>query len=288
MRKVSLIVILLLITLITNGCFKRDTMEDIDIYTTAYPIEYIVSILYKEHAQINSIYPNDVNINQYTLTEKQIRDYSKAHLFIYNGLSKEIDYALDLINTNQNIKIIDAAMGMEYTNYVEEIWLDPANLLMLAQNIRNGFHEYIENPYLKKEIDDNYDYLKLTISELDAEMKDIVSDAKYKTIVVGSDLLKFLEKYNLNVISLEENEELTAKTINDVTTMIQNEEIKYIYLINNEKPNNTINNLLKDNKLELLSIHSISNLNEKQRENKEDYITLIKANIELIKKELYK
>ena len=43
---VSLILCLFLIT----GCFKRDTMEGIDIYTTIYPIEYITNRLYAKRA----------------------------------------------------------------------------------------------------------------------------------------------------------------------------------------------------------------------------------------------
>ena len=42
--------------LLTTGCIKRDSLEDIDIYTTIYPIEYITERLYGEYSNINSIY----------------------------------------------------------------------------------------------------------------------------------------------------------------------------------------------------------------------------------------
>ena len=53
---------------------------------------------------------------------------------------------------------------MKYTYEIEELWLDPANFLMLAQNIRDGLNEYISNHYLKTEIDNNYEDLKLKLS----------------------------------------------------------------------------------------------------------------------------
>ena len=32
-----------------SGCFKRDSMENINIYTTIYPIEYITNRLYGDY-----------------------------------------------------------------------------------------------------------------------------------------------------------------------------------------------------------------------------------------------
>src|SRR5574344_146312 len=74
---------------LTTGCFKRDDMENIKIYTTVYPITYIINALYGNYSTITSIYPNNVDINNYELTDKQINDYSKGNLFIYNVISNE-------------------------------------------------------------------------------------------------------------------------------------------------------------------------------------------------------
>jgi zinc transport system substrate-binding protein len=288
MKKLILLFIVCILSLTTSGCFKRDTMEDIQIYTSVYPVEYIVNQLYGKHATITSIYPDGVDFHNYHLTSKQVKDYSKGQLFIYNGLSKEADYAVSMVNQNKNIKIIDISMGTEYTNEIEELWLNPSNLLMLSQNIRNGFHEYISNPYLNKEIDRNYDELKLAISELDAEIKLTVEDASNKTIVVSNDLFKYLEIYGLNVISLEDNNNLTDRIISDVQTMISNNQIKYIYMKKGETPNNTIKNLIQATNVQTKELNTISTITEQQRLNKEDYITLTKGNIDLIKLELYK
>ena len=84
MKKNLIIINIILITIITTGCdlIKRDTLEDITIYTTSYPIEYIVNYLYGEHSTVLSIYPNGTNINKYTLTSKQIKDYSEMDMYI--------------------------------------------------------------------------------------------------------------------------------------------------------------------------------------------------------------
>ena len=80
MKKFLLVLSIFLIVL-TTGCFKRDTMEDISIYTSVYPIEYIVNRLYGKHAEVNSIYPDGIIVDKYTLTDKQLEvDLLKINL----------------------------------------------------------------------------------------------------------------------------------------------------------------------------------------------------------------
>ena len=279
--------ILTSILLCLTGCFKRDDMEDITIYTSVYPIEYITTELYGENSKINSIYPNGVNINNYILNDKQIKDYSKTNMFIFNGLSSEKDYVSSMFRNNKNLMIIDSTQTMEYTYKVEELWLDPSNFLMMALNIKKGLSEYSSNHYLKEEIENNYDTLKVNVSNIDAKLKLLSENADKKTLVVDNDLFKFLEKYGFTVISLEETDTLTNKTVIDVETLIKNGNVKYIYTIDNESLNNTVKNIIEKTNAEVIQLHSISNLTEKERNNKENYLTLYNENIELLKKELY-
>ena len=155
--------ILCMITMIlligTTGCIKRDNLE------------YITERLYKDHSTIYSIYPNEVDIASYELTEKQIKDYSKGNMYIFNGFSKEKDYVAQMFEHNKNLMIVDTTLSMEKTEHQEELWLDPSNFLMLALNIKNGLLEYISNHYLAEEIESNYENLKIEISNLDAKIK---------------------------------------------------------------------------------------------------------------------
>ena len=264
-------------------------MEDIKINTTSYPIEYITTSLYGEHADsINSIYPDNVDINNYKLTSKQLKDFSNDDLFIYNGASKEPDYAIELLNTNKKIKIIDAAKGMDYSYDIEELWLDPFNFLMLAQNIKNGFYEYIEDPYLKEKIDEKFDKLDVKVSELDVDFKTSSDNAVNKTIIVSNDVFKYLEKYGFNVISLEENDNLTNKTISDVKSLIKDGTNEYIFMKNGEEQNNTIKKIVNSTNVKIETLHTLSNLTEEERNQNKDYLSIMKENIEKLRKELYK
>lgn len=281
--------ICLLILLGITGCslFKRDSMENINIITTNYSLEYIIQKLYGENALVSSIYPDGTNINNYSFTEKQIKDFSKKDMFIYMGLTKDSSQAVTFLNKNNNIKIIDATYGMQYKYKEDELWLNPSNLLMIAQNIKNGLGEYITNTYLLKNIDDLYNELKVSLSTLDAEYKTSVQNANNKTIFTNDDSLLFLEKYDLTVISLDENNENYEKNLALFKNYIKNGTVKHLYVYENNNTTETINEIIKD-KVETVPFRNLKNITDEERENDKNYLTIMYENLENLKKELYK
>ena len=201
------IILLILSIFLLTGCslFKSDALMDVDVYTTTYPVSYIINYLYGDNANIYSIYPNGVNFKEYELSEKKLNEFAKSSLFVFNSQDIDRNYAVSMLNKNSNLKLIDATLGMNYTYSIEELWLNPYNYLMMAKNTKTSLNEYIEDPYLNKEINQKYEELQYELSKLDATYKETLKNAKYTTIVTDNELFKFLEKYNIEVISLEED-----------------------------------------------------------------------------------
>lgn len=282
-NKIKTFLLIITCVLIFTGCFKRDNMEGINIITTVYPLEYISTRLYGENSVINSIYPDGINIQEYKISSKEYKDFSKQDLFIYNGLTTDRDIALKLLNKNKDILIMDANFGMEFQYGIEELWLNPSNLLMISQNIKNSLSELIDSKYIKNEITSSYEELKVELSELDADIKLLSENAKNKTIVVASKSLQYLNKYGFDVIFIDDTTE-TENNIAKVKKLIDNNSIKYIYILENDKESKIFEQLKSDKKITPLTIDKIDNITDEQRDNKEDYITLMKQNIELLKK----
>ena len=115
----------------------------------------------------------------------------------------------------------------------------------------------------------------------------MAENANDKNIVVSSDLFKFLEKYNLKVYSLEENENLTDKTKEEVKKLINNGQIKYIFVRNDEEINSTIQSIIDETNVEVLYLHTLTNLKEEERKNNDDYISIMNDNLDLLKQEVY-
>lgn len=288
MRKITNVILILFITICLTGCIKRDNMEGITIYTTNYPSEYITKRLYGSFSKVKSIYPDGVNINNYKLTDKQLADYSNSDLFIFNGLNNEKNYVTKMRKNNKNLKIIDTTLSMEYDNSIEQLWLDPSNFLMMAQNVKTGLNEYIDSYYLRNKINENYEKLKIEASNLDAKMKEIVTSASSKSIVVSSNTFKYLEKYGLKVYSLDEKNSDVNVTYKEVLKLINKGDIKYIFIKSNDKTNHYVQSLQKQTNVIVQSWHTLSNLSEIERSEKKDYFSIMNNNLELLKNELYK
>lgn len=288
MKRKLILIFLCTLCFLFTGCFKKDNLEGIEIVTTAYPYEYITNYLYGQHSLVTSIYPDGTDISNYHLNSKIIDDYSKKELFIYNGLGSDTDLALKLLDKNKDMMIIDATSGIDLTYGEEELWLNPSNLLMISQNVKNGLDEYITNNYLKKEIDTAYEELKIKLSELDADIRLTAQNATRKTIIVNEDSLKFLERYGFTIISLdEENEPVTDKTISTVKSLIESNEVGHLFILEKSKTNKIMQSIIEETGVATFTFKKIDNMTDEERDSSKDYFSLMQDNIDLLKSELY-
>lgn len=284
-KKISFIILLIGLFLL-SGC-STDSMENITIYTSVYPIEYVTSELYGNYSTIYNMYPQGINPYDYKLTKKQIKDYGNSDLVIYNGLGKEKDYIVTMVNDNKKLKIIDSTNRIEYKYSQDEVWINPSNVLMVARNIREGLKEYIVSENLDKKIDDNYEALKINISNLDVELKEMAENASNKDIIVQDNELTFLSKYGLNIISLDE-ETVTDKIYNDASNAASSGDIKYIFILSGKESNEYTNKLIEENSdLEIVYIDPINNISTEDKNAGKNYVTIMNDNIDKLKQELF-
>ncbi len=269
-----------------TGC-RNDSMDNIEIIVTNYPNEYVVKSLYNNHATISSIFPDGVDIDDYKISKKQKKEVAKKDLFVYNGLlEKERNLAVELLAINPDLKIIDTAYVLETDYSPEELWLNPSSLLMMSQNVRLSLNEYASSTYLRKDVDEAYEELKITLSELDADYRIAFDSTDNKTIVVANSALKYLEKFGLNVICVDD--QATQKTLSDVENLIKAGGINYIFKFRDEEEGENAKNLLANYPaIQTIELHKLDNITDAERSEKEDYVSLMEDNLELIKKELY-
>ena len=284
MKKIKYLLLGLFILTLT-GCFNNDSMDNISITTSIYPIEYVTNILYGDHSTITSIYPKDTDTNSFEITNALLDQYSDKNMFIFNGLSDESKHVKYLLKKNNNLKIIDVTSNMQYDYSKEELWLDPNNLLTIANNMRKGFREYINSTYLINEIDENYEKLKIELSNLDGRFYSTVKNASNTTIIVSDDAFAYLEKYGIKVISLDPDT-AKEKTINEAKQLISNNVCSYIF-VKYKEDNEDINNFINETGVSKMELYTMTNLEDIDVE-KTNYITLMNQNLENLKLELYK
>ena len=287
MKKIKFVILSIIIFSLT-GCFNKSNMDNADVKVSVYPIEYITERLYGKYSKIKSIYPDDMD-EDYIVNDKLLNDYSSTNLFIFNGNNdNENDYVYKMFTTNKKLKIIDSTSSLNYNNKIEELWLDPMNFLTMANNIKKGLKEYINEAYIRKEIDDNFDTLKIDLIQLEADYRETASRANSKTIIVGDDVFSYLSKYGMNIISLEESKKYSKKNYVSTEKLIKNGQVKYIYIKKGQKINNNIKQLKEKYNIELIELNIMNTLSSEDKKNGKDYISIMHDNLELLKQELYK
>lgn len=284
MKKIKLLIMSILAISLLNGCsLKTNNLENAKIYTTIYPVEYIIDYLYGENSEIESIYPVDVNLDEYELTDKQIDNYAEGDLFVYIGLGKEKDIAKKFLNKNDELLIIDATYGLNYNEDIRELWLAPNNFLMLAKNIKNSLNEYLDNSFKEEDVTLKYDELYESVSWVDAELRNVATTAKENennTIVVSSNLFKFLESYGFNIISLEDIEESGSENaINDIKSKFKNSTYTKILKLNSETNTELMSDLEKKYKAEIVYLNDIVT----NSDTASDYVSIQYENIAVIR-----
>ena len=257
-KKVLLFIIGIIIIILTSSCsIKKDDLENALIYTTVYPINYLTKYLYNDYGNISSIYPKDCDVDNYKLTNKQINNYAKADLFIYNGLSKEKELAKKLINKNKKMLIIDVSYGLKLQNDSAELWLSPNNYLMLAKNIKDNLIEYLTSKIIIEEIEKNYKNFEENISIMDALLHSYGSEAEENNkniIITSSNTFKFLNNYGFNVISLEDSANLKENKLNAIKNNFSTKKYKYILTINTDQNNDVIKELTDNYNAKLILV----------------------------------
>lgn len=262
-----------------SGCGEEALVNN-DVYTTIYPTLYLTEFLYGEDRNVLSIYPSGADVGSYELTDMQKENYSKAGLFVYNGLTNEKELAREFLNNNPELLLIDVSYGLNYEYAIEELWLSPNNYLMLAKNIKNNLLDYTTSTVLKENIEDRYKEIEEELSFMDAELRSVAMEAKSDgnaTLVVSSNKLLFLENYGFQVIVLgdEENE--------SISELFDDGDVSDIYLCDIDQKNDFITSLENEYDANIINVDTMYTLTDEEASGNKTYLTIMREFIDNIR-----
>lgn len=283
MKKIKTL-LLVMVLLLTTACNSKNT-EGLNILTTVYPIAYITEEIY-EQGNITSIYPDGADVENYNLTNKQIKEYSDNDVFIYNGLSNELTTAKNLINKNSKLKVIDVAYGLKFNNGIEELWLSPNYYLMLATTIKTNLQDFTDSKYANEEIEKKYKELEETLSVMDAELRNVAksaNDINKGTIVASSNMFKYLDNYGFKVISLEDEVNLTSVSLNNIKSNFKDGTYSTIFMKDTDEKTDLIKILEEEYGAKIVTVNTMTTLSTENKNNNENYLTIMKDYLEDIK-----
>ncbi|MEH6993560.1 zinc ABC transporter substrate-binding protein [Neobacillus drentensis] len=297
--------------------------NSLTVYTTIYPLEDFTKKIGGSYVEVQSIYPPNVDAHSYEPSTKDMINLADSDLFIYTGAGIEgfAEKATEALK-KEEVQILKAAEGInliESSHYDEHhedenehsekeehaeseaheeeghdhgeldphIWLDPVLSINLANNIKNSLSELM--PEHATEFETNFKQLKNELEKLDQEFKTIIESSKTRNLLVSHAAYGYWEKrYGIETIAitgLSPTQEPTQKELQAIIEESTEHNIHYVIFEQNVSPK--IAKIIQEEiGAKSLTLHNLEAVTEENIKQKDDYFSIMRKNLETIKKVL--
>ena len=321
---VSLLSLLILLGACGSNVSSTDNDEStLSIYTSIYPLEDFTKKIGGSHVNVKTLIPPGADSHTYEPTSKEVLDIAKADAFIYNGLGME-SYAENIHDTlkDEDVLMVIASEGAEAIAHEHEhdhgeesheheheeegsgneheedthhhhgdedphIWLDPHRAIILAENIKDTLVTL--KPDAKEEFEKNFEDVKGELESLDEQFHELVETKENPEMMVSHAAYGYWEEsYGIKQIpiaGLSSSQEPSQSELAEIIELAKEKEIKYVIFEQNVTPK-VAEVIQGEIHAEALYLHNLSTLTEDDLENKEDYFSLMKKNLETLNEAL--
>lgn len=319
------VLVTLLMSIVLVGCSISDNNnnsenEDInksdtnvlEIYTSLYPFQYVTEQIGGDTVMVRSIIPPGTDAHTYDPTSKEIISIAKGDALFYLGAGMEA-FAETVAESlaSQDVKLIEIGEdkslfieneheyehdhdqehndhGHHHGDYDPHVWLDPIRLTQIAETVKDELISLNSNE--KELYEENYQSLKRELLLLDESFQDVIDQKAYNYILVSHAAYGYWEdKYGIEQISvngLSSSSEPSQKELANIINQTKEYDLKYILFEQNTS--NRVSEIIQDEiGAEAAIIHNLEVLTEEDIENNEDYLSIMKTNLETLDKVLH-
>lgn len=319
---ISMFTLVLLLAACNADDTKKDTNESqqkedaLSVYTTVYPLQYFTEQIGGEFVDVSSIYPAGANEHSFEPTQKDMMALADADLFFYIGLGLEgfVENAQKTL-ANEDVKLVATAAnvtedqlhistghthaeheehddhGHEEEHAHEEhdahVWLSPIISQQLALTIKDELVKAL--PEHEATFNSNYEQLVTDLAALHSDFEEMAATTTKKTFFVSHAAFGYIAgHYGFNqvpVAGLNSQSEPSQKELTAIVDLANKENIQYIFFEQNVSSKLT-EIIQKEVKAETLTLHNLSVLTKEDIQNNEDYFTLMRKNMDVLKQAL--
>ncbi|KGM45682.1 metal ABC transporter substrate-binding protein [Neobacillus niacini] len=294
------------------------------VYTTIYPLEDFTKKIGGSYVEVKSIYPPNVDAHSFEPSTKDMVALANSDLFIYTGVGIEgfAEKATEALE-KEDVQVLKAADGIELIESTDDhhhddeeghsdenegehtgsenhggeehnhsdvdphVWLDPVLSITLANNIKNSLSKLM--PEHAAEFETNFKQLKSELEKLDQEFKTTIESSKTKNLLVSHDAYGYWEKrYGIEAISisgLSPTQEPTQKELQAIIEESTEHNIHYV--IFEQNVSTKVAKIIQEELgAKSLSLHNLEAITEENIKQKDDYFSIMRKNLETIKKVL--
>ncbi len=215
-----------------TGCAAEINEKPV-IYTTVYPVEFIVSELIGDNAMVKSIIPAGGDPHSFEPTQQDIRALADSNIYFYLGLhiesmAEDISKALENENV-VSVRLVDYFYETMVDDGIdnEHIWINPLYNIEISKGVSAVLVE--EFPEVEDEILLNLSRLTLEFEKIDQAYFDLMekylsgnieTDIKRDTIIVSHDSFAYYERYGIKSIPVKDESHTKDPTQLEIAMII--------------------------------------------------------------------
>ena len=309
----SITLVLMAIMLISTGCNNQPEVEkdQLQVYTSSYVLADFTEKIAGELVDVTNIIPPGVDSHDFEPSARQMADLQNANLFLYNGagldawvnkLSDAMKEKVLFVDSTQNISLITREEEDEHQederneegSHEDEhghegeidphVWLDPTNAILQSETIKDALIQI--DPENNEVYQQNFNTLKEELIKLDELYLSTLENAKRKHIFVSHSAFGYLTKrYKLEQVAitgLNPQDEPSPQEMMNIVNKAREFEIEYI-LMEPLVQSKYAQTIMKEIGAKSLILHPIDGLTKSEIEKGEDYFSIMKNNLEVLK-----
>ena len=209
------------------------------LLTTFLPAHSLASSIAGEHAEIRNLLQESVNLHDYQLTPRDLRQLASADLIIINGLGMEtfLERALPNLGPNAESKLVALSRGLagqliparhdhagrghdHAHDFNPHIWLDPILAAHAATNILTALQK--ADPAHSADYANNARALIQRLHDLDREIAAKTAPLKSVPFITYHDAFPyFVRRYGLNLVAVVEQVPEVAPSPREMRRLLQ-------------------------------------------------------------------
>lgn len=294
--------IIISIVLLLASCSAKHVEEKTTdkIFTTIYPIHFLVTELIGDEVEVQSVYPPGVDAHSYEPTTKEMLEIASGKAFIYLGLGMEgfaekaksalKNSDVNFIEIGEHKELFSQGADMEDSHTLEvdpHLWFDPLRMIKMAKIIKNEVTSLF--PEQGQTIEENYNQLKKKLQKLDESYQETITQGQKSHILVSHGAYQYWEdRYGIRQIpisGLTSTEEPSQRELANLINQAEKHNIKYV-LFERHSSNKTAEIIRNTLKAKKAYIHNLEVLFDEDIKAGEDYFSLMKENLRVLEKAL--
>ncbi|MFS0820712.1 metal ABC transporter solute-binding protein, Zn/Mn family [Bacillus sp. 1P02SD] len=168
-------------------------------------------------------------------------------------------------------------------DYDPHVWLDPHRAITLAENTKDALIKL--KPDAAEEFESNFSTLKSELEKLDEEFHQLAESKENPEMIVSHAAYGYWEEsfgiHQIAVAGLSPTNEPSQKELEKIIDIAKDKQIKYVIFEQNVTPK-VAEVIRQEIKAEPLYLHNLSVLTDEDIANGEDYLNLMRKNIEAL------